>query len=61
MDADRKVTQNERMYLRDLAKRYLELAALPIMAERTGLWYAHNSSRPIGRWWFSSPAGRRAR
>jgi len=32
----------ERTYLRDLAKRQLELSQLPVMKERADLWYAHN-------------------
>ena len=27
---------------RELARRYMEIAASPIMAERRALWYAHN-------------------
>ena len=41
---------DERSYLRDLAKRYLEIANLPIMAEREALWYRHNAlkgERPV--------------
>ena len=40
----------EKAYLRELAKEYLEIANLPVMDERTKLWYSHNalkSSRPI--------------
>lgn len=36
--------------LRELAKRQLEIANLPVMEERKQAWYAHNSlqnSRPI--------------
>lgn len=41
---------NERTYLRELAKRYLEIANLPVMKEREALWYRHNAceaERPI--------------
>ncbi len=37
------ITKNEREYLRELAKRQLEIANLPIMKERTEEWYAHNA------------------
>ena len=36
--------------LRKLARRYMDIAANPIMAERRALWYAHNDlheSRPV--------------
>ena len=36
-------TQEERAYLRELACKQAEYAALPIMAERTRQWYAHNA------------------
>lgn len=42
--------QKEREYLRQLARRYLEIANLPIMKEREQLWYRHNAlqaERPI--------------
>ncbi len=42
---DLTITSKEREYLRDLAKRQAEIAALPIMQERTGQWYAHNELR----------------
>ena len=50
---------DEISYLRDLAKKQLELSRLPIMAERTRLWYAHNAAegeRPMisveeGHYW----------
>jgi hypothetical protein len=35
----------ERDYLRDLARKQLEYANLPVMAERTKLWYDHNHLR----------------
>ena len=50
---------NEREYLRDLAKKQLELSQLPIMREREKLWYDHNElkgDRPMisfeeGHYW----------
>ena len=50
---------DEREYLRDLAKRQLELSQMPIMRERESLWYDHNEakgSRPMisveeGHYW----------
>lgn len=42
--------QKEREYLRRLARRYLEIANLPVMKEREQLWYRHNAlqaERPI--------------
>lgn len=33
---------NETTYLRELAKKYLEYANLPVMKEREQLWYRHN-------------------
>jgi hypothetical protein len=50
MSEDLRVTSEERTYLRDLALRYLQYAHLPVMAERTELWYDHNElkgSRPV--------------
>ncbi|MGI5958831.1 MAG: hypothetical protein ACOX60_05395 [Massiliimalia sp.] len=37
------ITQKEREYLRELAKKQAEYAALPIMEERKRRWYLHNS------------------
>jgi hypothetical protein len=37
------VTNEEKSYLRELSKKYLEYANHPIMEERKSLWYAHNS------------------
>ncbi|MFA6102612.1 MAG: hypothetical protein WCV67_06075 [Victivallaceae bacterium] len=37
------VTPEERVYLRELAKKCQEYASLPVMAERRKLWYEHNS------------------
>lgn len=39
------VTAKEREYLRDLAKKQAEIAALPVMKQRTEEWYAHNELR----------------
>jgi len=44
------ITLEERSYLRELAKKQLEYANLPIMEERKQLWYAHNAlngTRPM--------------
>jgi hypothetical protein len=40
-----RISNKDRDRLRTLAERQAELAALPAMAERTRLWYAHNSLR----------------
>lgn len=37
------ITEKERNYLRDLAKKQLEYANLPLMKERENLWFKHNS------------------
>lgn len=40
----------EKIYLRDLAKKQLEYASRPVMREREALWYRHNDmqdSRPM--------------
>lgn len=37
-----KVTATERAYVRDLAEKFLEYAARPVMAQRKQSWYAHN-------------------
>lgn len=39
------VTSGERIYLRELAKKQLELSKLPIMEERRDHWYANNELR----------------
>lgn len=39
------VTEKEREYLRDLAKKQHEAASLPIMGERKKRWYAHNECK----------------
>ena len=36
----------ERAYLRELARKQAEYAALPVMAERAARWRAHNACRP---------------
>lgn len=36
------ITDEERIYLRELAKKQLEYSMLPIMKEREKLWYQHN-------------------
>lgn len=33
---------NEKEYLRELAKKYVEYANLPVMKQRTDMWYRHN-------------------
>lgn len=40
---DLRITTGEREYLRGLAARQAELAALPVMKERERRWYAHNA------------------
>jgi hypothetical protein len=50
VDLELSVTAEERTYLRELARKQLEYAHLPVMDERRELWYAHNalcSARPI--------------
>ena len=41
--------QKERTYLRELAKKQAEYAALPVMAERKQMWYDLNDARPGAR------------
>lgn len=41
------IKQSEREYLRELAKRQLEIANLPIMEQRKKRWYAHNRGETI--------------
>jgi hypothetical protein len=41
--------QNERIYLRELAKKQAEYAALPVMAERKKMWYDLNDARSGAR------------
>jgi hypothetical protein len=45
MPNDFTITSDERRYLRELARKQAEYAALPVMAERTALWYRHNALR----------------
>ena len=45
MPTDLTILSDERRYLRELARKQAEYAALPIMAERTALWYRHNALR----------------
>lgn len=53
------ISNGEKEYLRDLAKKQLELAHSPLMKEREKLWYAHNElqgGRPViavgeGHYW----------
>lgn len=40
------ISQNDRLVLRDLAKRVAELAARPVEAEKRELWYRHNALEP---------------
>ena len=39
------VTPEEKAYLRDLVKKQIEIASLPVMEERRQRWYAHNALR----------------
>ena len=43
MDYNFIITAEERIYLRELAKKQLEYANLPIMTERKKHWFKHNS------------------
>ncbi len=43
------ITAEERTYLRELASRQAEYAALPIMAERKQMWYDLNDAKPGAR------------
>ena len=50
MPNDLTITSDERRYLRELARKQAEYAALPVMAERTALWRRHNAlqgERPV--------------
>ncbi len=50
MPTPSRIMPEERHYLRELAKRQLDYANHPIMAERTALWYRHNAlqgERPL--------------
>jgi len=48
MAQDLTVTADERTYLRELAKQYVEYANKPVMAQRAARWYDHNELR--GEW-----------
>ena len=44
------ITNKDKRYLRELAKKYVEYSELPVMEERTSLWHAHNrmmSNKPV--------------
>ena len=41
--SDFNISTQERMYLREIAKKQLEYAKLPVMAERERLWRLHNA------------------
>ena len=43
------IPADERTYLRELAEKQAEYAALPIMAQRKEMWYALNDGRPGAR------------
>jgi hypothetical protein len=43
MESTGLVTTTERVWLRELARRYMACAQLPVMAERTQRWYGHNA------------------
>jgi len=43
------LTPGERRYLRELASRQAEYAALPVMAQRRQMWYDLNDGRPNSR------------
>jgi hypothetical protein len=50
MSPELTITPAERAYLRELARKQAEYAGLPVMAERTALWYRHNAlqgERPL--------------
>lgn len=40
------ITQEERVYLRELAKRQMEIANLPVMESRKKQWFALNTGKP---------------
>jgi len=46
---DWQIARDERTYLRELAAKQAEYAALPIMAERKRMWYDLNDARPGAR------------
>ena len=41
------ITENERFYLRELAKKQMEYAHLPEMEEKKKMWYDLNMGRPV--------------
>lgn len=43
------ISESERVYLRELAKKQAGYAALPVMAQRKQMWYDLNDSRPGAR------------
>ena len=43
------LAENERRYLRDLARRQAEIAALPVMEQRRRMWTDVNDSKPGAR------------
>ena len=47
MSSNSTMSHEERTYLRELAKRYMEIANLPVMEERRRLWYDHNACRSM--------------
>lgn len=47
MDWD--IPQSERTWLRELARRQAEYAALPVMEQRRAMWYALNDGAPNAR------------
>ena len=49
MKVDYHLSENERNYLRSLAERQAEYAALPIMAKRKKMWYALNDAKQGAR------------
>ena len=45
MDKNSPIPALEKEYIRELAKKQLEYAKLPVMSERKRLWYLHNRSQ----------------
>jgi hypothetical protein len=45
MAQDFSITAEERSYIRELAKTYMEYAHRPVMAQRTARWFDHNELR----------------
>lgn len=46
LNIDRQIPMNERIYLRELARKQAEYAALSVMEERKNMWYAVNDCSP---------------